>query len=96
MRLSIILFDGFTSLDVVGGYEVLSRIPGVETEFVAADRGVIAADTRRLGLAAYRTFEEVSSTDILYVPGGPGARPLETDVSFHDYLRALDASSKWT
>ncbi len=96
MRLSIILFDGFTALDVVGGYEVLARIPGVETEFVAAQRGVIAADTRRLGLAAYRTFEEVSSTDILYVPGGPGARPLETNPSFHEYLRALDASSEWT
>jgi putative intracellular protease/amidase len=96
MRLSIILFDGFTTLDVVGGYEVLARLPGMEVEFVAAKRGVVAADTRRLGLAAYRTFDEVPDTDILYVPGGPGARLLEQDRSFHDYLRTLDASSQWT
>ena len=96
MRLSIILFDGFTTLDVVGGYEVLARIPGIEVEFVAKSRGVIAADTRRLGLAAYRTFEEVTSTDILYVPGGPGARVLETDAAFHAYLRVLDATTQWT
>src|SRR5258707_5038794 len=28
MRLSILIYDGFTTLDAVGGYEVLSRIPG--------------------------------------------------------------------
>jgi hypothetical protein len=29
MRLSIIIFDGFTTLDAIGGYEVLSRLPGM-------------------------------------------------------------------
>ena len=72
MRLSIVIFDGFTSLDAIGGYEVLSRIPGMEVEWVAERRGVVAADTRRLGLMAFREFAEVESTDILYVPGGPG------------------------
>ena len=96
MRLSILIFDGLTTLDAIGGYEVLARIPGMEVEFVAKDKGVIAADTRRLGLLAFRSFEEVRSTDILYVPGGPGARPLETDESFLEYLRRLDQTSKWT
>lgn len=96
MRLSILIFDGLTTLDAIGGYEVLSRVPGIEVEFVAAQRGVIASDTRRLGLLAYRGFEEVQSTDILYVPGGPGGRVLETDAAFLAYLRKLDASSKWT
>ena len=73
MKLSILIFDGLTTLDAIGGYEVLARLPGVETEFVAAERGIVAADTRRLGLVAFRAFSEVKSTDILYVPGGPGA-----------------------
>ena len=72
MRLSILIFDGLTTLDAIGGYEVLARLPGMETEFVAARRGIVAADTRQLGLAAFREFSEVMSTDILYVPGGPG------------------------
>jgi putative intracellular protease/amidase len=96
MRLSIIIFDGLTTLDAIGGYEVLSRVPGIETEFVAAQRGVVAADTRRLGLAAWRDFTEVKSTDILYVPGGPGAFPLEKDEAFLDVIRRLDTTSTWT
>jgi putative intracellular protease/amidase len=96
MRLSILIYDGVTTLDAIGGYEVLARIPGIETEFVAPTRGVIAADTRRLGLLAYRSFDEVRSTDILYVPGGPGGRRLETDQKFLDYLRVLDRTSTWT
>ena len=96
MRLSIIIFDGLTTLDAIGGYEVLSRLPGMETEFVARERGVVAADTRRLGLAAWRDFSEVKSTDILYVPGGPGAFPLEKDEAFLDIIRTLDATSAWT
>jgi len=46
MRLTIVIYDGFTTLDAIGGYEVLSRLPGMETEFVAARRGVVTADTR--------------------------------------------------
>lgn len=96
MHLSIIIFDGFTTLDAVGGYEVLSRLPGMETEFVAATPGVIAADTRRLGLVAWRDLAEIASTDILYVPGGPGAFPLEKDAGFLDAIRRLDTTSQWT
>ena len=96
MRLSIIIFDGFTTLDAIGGYEVLSRLPRMETEFVSVRRGVVAADTRRLGIAAWRDFAEVASTDILYVPGGPGAVPLEKNKAFLDKIRALDATSQWT
>lgn len=96
MRLSILIFDGFTTLDAVGGYEVLARIPGMEVEFVAAQRGIVAADTRRLGLVAFREFSEMTATDILYVPGGPGAFALEKDERFLDMIRLLDKGSTWT
>ena len=96
MRLSMVIYDGMTTLDAIGGYEVLSRIPGMEVEFVGPRRGIIAADTRALGLLAFRDFAEVTSTDILYVPGGPGGVPLETDEGFLAYLRALDRTSTWT
>jgi transcriptional regulator GlxA family with amidase domain len=96
MRLSILIFDGLTTLDAIGGYETLSRLPGMETEFVAAKRGIIAADTRCLGLAAFREFSEVTTTDILYVPGGPGAFALEKDELFLETIRRLDKTSTWT
>src|SRR6266540_1610587 len=96
MRLSILIYDGLTTLDAIGGYEILARLPGMETEFVASRRGIIAADTRCLGLAAFREFSEVTATDILYVPGGPGGFALETDEIFLDTIRRLDKTSTWT
>ncbi|MBE7636215.1 DJ-1/PfpI family protein [Sneathiella sp. P13V-1] len=96
MKLSIFLYDGLTTLDVVGGYEVLSRVPNMETEFFAKEPSLIAADTRRLGLAAWKGFSDVTETDILYVPGGPGAELVKQDESSLQKLRDLDASSTWT
>lgn len=96
MRLTMVIFDGVTSLDAIGGYEVLSRIPGMEVEWAAPKRGVVVADTRALGLVAFRALDEVAATDILYVPGGPGGAPLETDETFLGHLRRLDATSTWT
>src|SRR5215831_8577171 len=72
MRMSILLYDGFTTLDIVGGYESLARIPNMQTEFVAKEVGIYAADTRALGLYAWKTLENAKGTDILYVPGGLG------------------------
>jgi len=96
MRLSIMIFDGFNTLDAIGGYEVLALIPGMEVEFVAREKAVVAADTRRLGLLAWRDFDEVKTTDILYVPGGAGAFTLAKDESFLEKIRALDRTSTWT
>jgi transcriptional regulator GlxA family with amidase domain len=96
MKLTMVIFDGLTSLDAIGGYEVLSRIPGMETEFVAPRKGIVATDTRALGLVAARALADVDRTDILYVPGGPGGAALETDETFLGHLRRLDATSTWT
>lgn len=96
MRLTIVLFDGFTALDIVGGYEVLANIPGVETEFAALQCGPVWADTRRLALTAYRSFADIDSTDILYVPGGPGVIPALSDQDVLDTIRRLAVSAKWT
>lgn len=96
MKITMILFDAFTSLDAIGGYEVLARLPGVDFEFAAMDTGVIAADTRRLGITAYRSLRDIDHTDLLYVPGGPGVEALKDNDEFLNQLRRLDAQSKWT
>ncbi len=38
MDIAIPIFNGFTALDAVGPYEVLSRLPGARVRFVAAER----------------------------------------------------------
>ena len=96
MRLSILLFDGFTALDAIGGYAVLANLPGVETEFVATRTGPVFADTRRLALHAYRTFDETLQTDMLYVPGGPGVEKGLKDAALLAAIARLHATSTWT
>src|SRR2546427_13243541 len=96
MRLTVVLFDGFTALDVVGGYEVLANLPDIEVEFAAATPGLIAADTRRLGVIAYRGIDEIASTDILYVPGGPGVSARLADLRFLGWIAQMHGTATWT
>ncbi|MCW5651492.1 MAG: DJ-1/PfpI family protein [Ramlibacter sp.] len=96
MRLSILLRDGFTALDIVGGYEVLANLPGMDVEFVAPRAGLVWADTRRLALHAWRSYAEAESTDILYVPGGPGVTPGLDDAELMATITRLHATSTWT
>jgi putative intracellular protease/amidase len=96
MRMSILLRDGFTALDIVGGYEVLANLPGMEVEFAAPRTGLVWADTRRLALQAYRTYAEVRSTDILYVPGGPGVAAGLEDPELIETIDRLHQGSTWT
>ena len=96
MKLSILLFDGFTALDVVGGYEVLARLPGVETEFVSTEPGIVAADTRRLGMVSYGRLDAAAACDILYVPGGPGVAAAIGDPTLLKTVRLLSQASSWT
>lgn len=96
MRLSILLFDGFTALDVVGGYEVLANVPGMEIEFAAAARGPVAADSGALGLVASLCCDDLTATDILYVPGGPGVEAALHDPALMACIARLAARSQWT
>lgn len=96
MRISILIYDGFTMLDAVGGYSVLGWLPGAEVEFVAERKTVIADDLRSGGLAAWRDYSEVEGADILYVPGGPGGRPQMKNEATLSFIRRLHESSTWT
>jgi putative intracellular protease/amidase len=96
VKTTFLLFDGFAALDVIGGYEVLANLPGMEIEFVAARPGLIATDTRCTALPAFRGLDEVVATDVLYVPGGPGDQAVMDDPKHLDWLRAMHATTTWT
>jgi transcriptional regulator GlxA family with amidase domain len=95
MQIAILLYDRFTALDAVGPYEVLSRIPGAELSFVAAEPGPLTTDTRSLTLVAERSLDDVPSPDILLIPGGPGEDVLRDD-SVIDWVRSAHETTTWT
>ncbi|HWN35270.1 MAG TPA: DJ-1/PfpI family protein [Pseudonocardia sp.] len=96
MQLAILLFDRFTTLDAVGPYEVLSRLPGAETVFVAEQAGPVTNDVGSLSVVATRSLDQVPSPDLVLVPGGPGQAELMSDGPVHEWLRAADRTSTWT
>jgi putative intracellular protease/amidase len=96
MQIAVVLYDRFTALDAVGPYELLSRIPGAETVFVAEHTGPVRTDTGALGMVADRSLTEVTRPDVLVVPGGPGQSDLMEHEPLLNWLRAVDATSTWT
>ncbi|AWI32061.1 DJ-1/PfpI family protein [Streptomyces tirandamycinicus] len=96
MQIAFVLYDGFTSLDAIGPYEMLSRLPGAETVFVAEEAGPVQNDQGTLVVAAERALHEVTAPDIVLVPGGPGSRRAMLDETVLAWLRTADATSTWT
>jgi putative intracellular protease/amidase len=96
MDIAVYIFDRLTALDAIGPYEVLQRIPGAQVKFVGAERGPVRTEQGMLGLIADYTREEVTSAEVLLVPGGIGTRPLIHDEPTLEWIRALDAGSEWT
>ncbi|MEU4245733.1 DJ-1/PfpI family protein [Actinoplanes sp. NPDC026619] len=94
MKINLLLYGGMTALDIVGPYEVLSRLPGAEVLFVAEKVGPVRADTGVLSLVADAALDEALAADLVVVPGGR-TPPLVPGV-LHEWLRGADAVSTWT
>jgi transcriptional regulator GlxA family with amidase domain len=94
VQVAIVLYPRFTALDVVGPYEVLSRIPGVEVVFVAEEPGPVADKIGSLTLPAV-SLEDVTSPDLVLVGGGPGQPTQATEGRLRAWLRAVDQTSTW-
>jgi len=94
--IACLLFDGITALDIVGPYEVLQRLPDANVKFVAETAGEIRTDNKFLALVADYSFADVTSADVLVVPGGFATRGLESNDAVLEWIRAIDATTTWT
>lgn len=96
MKIVILLYEGFTALDAIGPYEVLSRLPGADLAFVARAPGPVTTDTGFLTVAATAGIADVDAADVLLVPGGPGDEAVRADASTLEWIRRLHAGTTWT
>jgi transcriptional regulator GlxA family with amidase domain len=96
VRIAILIFEKITALDAIGPYEVLAAVPGWEVEFVGLEAGAVRSDSGALGLIADRGVDEVEEADVLLVPGGEGNRPLLRDETVLEWVRRIDAASRYT
>jgi putative intracellular protease/amidase len=95
VEIAIPLFDNITTLDAVGPYEVLHRIPGAHVRFVGHHPRVVRSGGG-LGLTVDTSFGDLPRPDVIVVPGGPETRRLLDDRKLLDWLRVAHESSTYT
>ena len=96
MEIALLLYDELAPLDAVGPYEVLRNVPGWKVRTVGPAKGEVRSESGSLALLADHALDEVDRADIVLVPGGSGNRPLLEDADLLDWLRRVDATTKWT
>jgi transcriptional regulator GlxA family with amidase domain len=96
MQIAFLLFDRFTALDVIGPYDVLSRLPQAQVTFVAERPGPVRNEVGTLHLYADAALADRPRPDVIVVPGGPGQNAHMHDGPIQRWLRAADRHSTWT
>jgi putative intracellular protease/amidase len=95
-KIGILLYDGYNTLDAMGPYHTLAEIMGAKTYFIAKKRGVVK-NQRGLEVKVDSSFNDVSSLDILVIPGGAGETFMQTqDTTTLNWIRKIDKTTKYT
>jgi putative intracellular protease/amidase len=97
MQIAIGLYPGFTALDAMGPYQVLSNVPGADVVVCAERKGDLQDDNGILHFDIQHTFDEVASPDVLLVPGGFISRKIARDRGpIVDWIAAAHPTTTWT
>ena len=96
MRIAYLVYPGFTALDLVGPYEVISRWPGAQVHFVATAQGPVRADVG-LTVLPTDTPSTVPQPDVIVIPGGGDTASLEAteDAELIGWIRRAAPGATW-
>lgn len=95
LKIAALVFDDITALDLIGPLEVFGNVPGAAVTFVGATETVTAERTG-LTLGALAHFDELTTADLLLIPGGFGTRALTEDRPTIEWIRSIDRTTTWT
>jgi cyclohexyl-isocyanide hydratase len=94
LNIGVLVFPNMTSLDALGPFEVLARVPNSTCHLVwktcepfRGDTGLIVTPTM--------SFADAPQFDLLVVPGGPGQNDFMADEELFAFLRRQAVSAKW-
>jgi putative intracellular protease/amidase len=99
MKIAIGLYEGFTSLDAIGPYQVFTNLPGADVLLCAERKGRLSDDNGLLRLDVEHTFADadVASPDVLLVPGGFVTRRLAAEgAPIVEWIREAHERTTWT
>lgn len=97
MEIVILLYKGFSAMDVVGAYEILCRLPEANVRFAAKEKGVIESEYPAMKMVATHSLVEITGADLLLVPGSTFAfMQVAQDNEILHHIKRLDATTEWT
>jgi transcriptional regulator GlxA family with amidase domain len=96
VQIAYLLYDRFTALDITGPHDVFNSVPGNESVFVAEQAGPIRNESDTLSMVADAALDEVTSPDIVVIPGGFGNRMLLEHEPLHHWIRGVHETTTWT
>jgi len=94
VQIAYVVYDGFTALDLVGPYEVLSRWPKAEVHFLATKTEPVRAD---MGLTVLPTDtpDTLPSPDVVVIGGAGDPIPVMHDEALLEWVRNAAQSATW-
>lgn len=96
MQIAIGLYDRFTSLDVMGPFQVLSGLPDATVTFVAAEPGPVRDESGFLVVEATASFADLPRPDVLLVGGGIVTATLVPHHPVVEWIRGAHPTAAWT
>ena len=94
--IGILVYDGFTTLDAMGPYQVLSEMMGINVFFIARKKGVVR-NMAGMKMLVDTEISEVNHLDILVIPGGlQETYKLTSDSLLLEWIRMIDKTSVYT
>ena len=97
MKIAFIIFNNITWLDMAGVYDPITRLkglgylPDLQWEICSFTNTVM--DNYGLEIKPGKVAEDLSSYDVIIVPGGHGTRNLQYDENFLNWLRTASTKS---
>jgi len=94
VKIAYVLYEGFTALDLIGPYDVISRWPDAEIHFVATTTDSVATD---LGLRMLPTDTPATlrDPDVVMIPGAENPLPVLENAELLAWVRDVADGATW-
>jgi transcriptional regulator GlxA family with amidase domain len=92
----LVLYPQFTALDIVGPFQTLVDVPGLDVFFVAAQKGPVVDHSGKFSLEATHSFDDIDSLDVVIVPGGFADRGIDSTNNVVQFIKKIHPTTTWT
>jgi len=96
VSVGLVLYPRFTALDIVGPFQTLVDVPGLDVFFVAEKTGPVSDHTGRLSLVATKSFADVDQLDVVVVSGGMADSGLIASDPVVEFVKRIHPMTTWT